>query len=188
MTLEANILQLLLARPCASASTSSRGQAVQATQATATNNRKKRRCCWWPLAIAGGRWWREASLVELEGELQKERERVADASARQVVTAEQLADTRDELRDTRAKLVDAGMHAALADVLRGEPAVEEAHAIAGSTCMILKVRVRNADELGAFLKRLFAIRGVVRTESFISIDTLIDRGPSALPATVPSEA
>ena len=50
---------------------------------------------------------REASLVELEGELQKERERVADASARQVVTAEQLADTRDELRDTRAKLVDA---------------------------------------------------------------------------------
>ena len=76
----------------------------------------------------------------------------------------------------------------IADVLRGEPAVEEAHAIAGSTCMILKVRVRNADELGAFLKRLFAIRGVVRTESFISIDTLIDRGPSALPAAVPSEA
>lgn len=71
----------------------------------------------------------------------------------------------------------------IAAVLRDEPAVEEAHAIAGSTCMILKVRVANADDLGHFLKRLFAIRGVVRTESFVSIDTLIDRGPSALVST-----
>jgi len=63
----------------------------------------------------------------------------------------------------------------IAAVLRDEPAVEEA--------MILKVRVANADDLGHFLKRLFAIRGVVRTESFISIDTLIDRGPSALVST-----
>jgi Lrp/AsnC family transcriptional regulator, leucine-responsive regulatory protein len=68
----------------------------------------------------------------------------------------------------------------IAAELRKEPAVEEAHAIAGSTCMILKVRVADADDLGRFLKWLFAIEGIVKTESFISIDSLIDRGPDPL--------
>lgn len=74
----------------------------------------------------------------------------------------------------------------IAERLRGEPAVEELHAIAGSTCMILKVRVADTDDLGRFLERLLGIPGVIRTESFISVDTLISRGPNPLgsaPAT-----
>lgn len=72
----------------------------------------------------------------------------------------------------------------IAETLRQEPAVEEAHAIAGSVCMILKVRVPTADDLGDFLKRLFAIDGVVESESFISIDPLVDRGPSPMGETL----
>ncbi len=58
-----------------------------------------------------------------------------------------------------------------------EPAVEEVHAVAGDTCVMLKVRCEDAQTLTDFLERLDAIAGVRRTRSHIVLSTYFERGP-----------
>ncbi len=53
------------------------------------------------------------------------------------------------------------------------PEVQEVHWIAGSDCYLVKVRVRDADDLGALIRDRFgAIEGMHRTQSTIVITTL----------------
>src|SRR3546814_10680032 len=45
--------------------------------------------------------------------------------------------------------------------------VEEIHAVAGDTCMVLKVRCESTRALEDILHRLYSIKGVLRTQSYI---------------------
>ncbi|KAJ0344733.1 hypothetical protein COL154_013995, partial [Colletotrichum chrysophilum] len=55
--------------------------------------------------------------------------------------------------------------------------VEEIHSVTGDTCLILKVRTRDAKGLETLLARIYAIDGVRRTRSFVALSTYLERGP-----------
>jgi Lrp/AsnC family transcriptional regulator, leucine-responsive regulatory protein len=55
--------------------------------------------------------------------------------------------------------------------------VEEIHAVAGDTCMVLKVRCESTKALEDILHRLYNIKGVIRTQSYIVLNTYLERGP-----------
>src|SRR3546814_6840569 len=55
--------------------------------------------------------------------------------------------------------------------------VEEIHAVAGDTCMVLKVRCESTRALEDILHRLYSIKGVLRTQSYIVLSTYLERGP-----------
>jgi Lrp/AsnC family transcriptional regulator, leucine-responsive regulatory protein len=55
--------------------------------------------------------------------------------------------------------------------------VEEIHAVAGDTCMVLKVRCESTRALEEILHRLYNIKGVIRTQSYIVLNTYLERGP-----------
>lgn len=62
----------------------------------------------------------------------------------------------------------------------GEDArVEEIHAVAGDTCMILKVRCENTQELEKLLKRIYDVPGVKSTRSYIALNTYLERNARA---------
>ena len=55
--------------------------------------------------------------------------------------------------------------------------VEEIHAVAGDTCMMLKVRCESTRALEDILHCLYSIEGVLRTRSYIVLNTYLERGP-----------
>ena len=55
--------------------------------------------------------------------------------------------------------------------------VEEIHAVAGNTCMVLKVRCESTQALEDILHRLYEIPGMIRTQSYIVLNTYLERGP-----------
>jgi DNA-binding Lrp family transcriptional regulator len=55
--------------------------------------------------------------------------------------------------------------------------VEEIHAVAGDTCVVLKVRCESTRALEDILHRLYNIKGVIRTQSYIVLNTYLERGP-----------
>jgi len=55
------------------------------------------------------------------------------------------------------------------------PEIEEMHSVSGDTCMILKVRSRNARELEAVLAQIYAVPGVVATRSYVVLSTFLER-------------
>jgi Lrp/AsnC family transcriptional regulator, leucine-responsive regulatory protein len=59
--------------------------------------------------------------------------------------------------------------------LQVDPRVEEIHAVAGDTCMILKVRCENTRALEELLKKIYDIPGVKGTRSYISLNTYLER-------------
>lgn len=69
---------------------------------------------------------------------------------------------------------------ALVERLLGLPEIEELHAVAGNYAYIVKVRVRNTQELDGFLDRLFMLEGVERTETTMVLRTNLER-PMHLP-------
>jgi len=60
--------------------------------------------------------------------------------------------------------------------LQGDPRVEEIHAVAGDTCMVLKVRCEGTKALEGLLKRVYDIPGVKGTQSYIALNTYLERG------------
>ncbi len=55
------------------------------------------------------------------------------------------------------------------------PEIEEMHSVSGDTCMILKIRSRNARELEAVLAQIYAVPGVTATRSYVVLTTYLDR-------------
>jgi Lrp/AsnC family leucine-responsive transcriptional regulator len=60
--------------------------------------------------------------------------------------------------------------------LAEDPHVEEIHAVAGDTCMVLKVRCEGTKALEVLLKRIYDIPGVKGTQSYIALNTYLERG------------
>lgn len=67
--------------------------------------------------------------------------------------------------------------------LADRPEVEEIHSVAGDTCMLLKVRMRDTEALENLLRAIYDIPGVQGTRSYIALSSYLERGP--LPGTEP---
>ena len=63
--------------------------------------------------------------------------------------------------------------------LEADPRVEEIHAVAGDTCMILKVRCEGTRALEQLLKAVYDIPGVKETRSYIALNTYLERNVRA---------
>ena len=61
--------------------------------------------------------------------------------------------------------------------LADRPEVEEIHAVAGDTCLILKVRCAGPQALEDLLHDVYAIPGVKSTRSYIALSSRLERGP-----------
>lgn len=61
------------------------------------------------------------------------------------------------------------------------PEILEAHVIAGSASVLLKVRTATAEHLQNVLRRLYAIKGVTGTQATVVLETLLERPPSPDP-------
>ncbi|HYG85045.1 MAG TPA: Lrp/AsnC family transcriptional regulator [Azospirillum sp.] len=59
------------------------------------------------------------------------------------------------------------------------PEVEEIHAVTGDACLILKVRTAGPAALEDLLAHIYAVPGVRRTRSYISLRTHVERNTSA---------
>ncbi len=59
--------------------------------------------------------------------------------------------------------------------LKAFPEVEEMHSVAGDTCVILKVRTRNAHAMEQFLSQLYVLPGVRGTKSYVVLSTYLER-------------
>jgi Lrp/AsnC family leucine-responsive transcriptional regulator len=55
------------------------------------------------------------------------------------------------------------------------PEVEEIHSVTGDTCLLLKVRTRNAQALEGLLAHLYATPGVSATRSYVALSTQLER-------------
>ncbi len=58
------------------------------------------------------------------------------------------------------------------------PEIEEAHVIAGSASVLVKVRTATTEQLQDVLRRLYAIDGVSGTQATVSLETFFERPPS----------
>jgi Lrp/AsnC family leucine-responsive transcriptional regulator len=65
------------------------------------------------------------------------------------------------------------------------PQIEEVHGVAGDYSYIVKVRVKNTQELDALLDKLFLVDGVERTHTIMILRTNLER-PTYLPFTLDS--
>ncbi|MET9363368.1 Lrp/AsnC family transcriptional regulator [Streptomyces sp. NPDC006632] len=65
------------------------------------------------------------------------------------------------------------------------PEIQEAHVIAGSASVLVKVRTTTTEQLQDVLRRLYAIDGVSGTHATVSLETFFERPLSPLP---PAEA
>jgi Lrp/AsnC family leucine-responsive transcriptional regulator len=59
--------------------------------------------------------------------------------------------------------------------MQDDPRIEEIHAVAGDTCMLLKVRCESTQALEEILKRIYDIPGIKRTRSYIALNTYLER-------------
>ncbi|QPH52316.1 Lrp/AsnC family transcriptional regulator [Pontivivens ytuae] len=59
------------------------------------------------------------------------------------------------------------------------PEVEEIHSVTGDTCMLLKVRVTDSPALEGLLARIYDIKGVQATRSYVALSTYLERPPQA---------
>ena len=59
------------------------------------------------------------------------------------------------------------------------PEIQEAHVIAGSAAVLVKVRTASTEQLQDTLRRLYAIEGVTGTQATVVLDTFFERPPAA---------
>jgi DNA-binding Lrp family transcriptional regulator len=59
--------------------------------------------------------------------------------------------------------------------LEAVPEIQEAHVIAGSASLLLKIRTSTTKRLQALLRRLFEIDGVTGTETIVVLETFFER-------------
>ncbi|WP_216214852.1 Lrp/AsnC family transcriptional regulator [Amycolatopsis aidingensis] len=57
------------------------------------------------------------------------------------------------------------------------PEVEEAHVVAGSASVLVKVRTTGTGALQDVLRRLYEVPGVSATEAVVALDTFFERPP-----------
>lgn len=57
------------------------------------------------------------------------------------------------------------------------PEIEEAHTVAGDTCLLLKVRCADTSALEVFLMKLATLELVRTTKTYISLSSYVERGP-----------
>ncbi|MFF8842528.1 Lrp/AsnC family transcriptional regulator [Streptomyces sp. NPDC015127] len=60
------------------------------------------------------------------------------------------------------------------------PELQEAHVIAGSAAVLVKVRTATTEQLQDVLRRLYAIEGVSGTQATVALETFFERPPSPL--------
>ncbi|GGT11775.1 transcriptional regulator [Streptomyces kurssanovii] len=60
------------------------------------------------------------------------------------------------------------------------PEIQEAHVIAGSASVLVKVRTTTTEQLQDVLRRLYAIEGVSGTQATVSLETFFERPVSPL--------
>ena len=61
------------------------------------------------------------------------------------------------------------------EALAAVPEVQEAHIVAGSASLLVKVRAGSTQALQAVLRRLFDIEGVTGTETVVVLETFFER-------------
>lgn len=61
------------------------------------------------------------------------------------------------------------------------PEIEEAHIIAGSASVLVKVRTTTTERLQDALRRLYAIDGVCGTQATVVLETFFERPPRPAP-------
>jgi len=61
------------------------------------------------------------------------------------------------------------------DALAAIPEIQEAHIIAGSAALLVKIRTSTTEQLQAVLRRLFNVEGVSSTETIVVLETLFER-------------
>ncbi|ATL32902.1 Transcriptional regulator, AsnC family [Streptomyces formicae] len=62
------------------------------------------------------------------------------------------------------------------------PEIQEAHVIAGSASVLVKVRTATTERLQDVLRRLYEIEGVSGTQATVSLETFFERPATPLPA------
>jgi DNA-binding Lrp family transcriptional regulator len=69
------------------------------------------------------------------------------------------------------------------EALRLIPELEEAHIIAGSASLLVKIRTATTAELQDVLRRIYTIDGVSGTQTIVVLDTVFEAagGPSGGP-------
>jgi len=63
------------------------------------------------------------------------------------------------------------------------PEIQEAHVIAGSASVLVKVRTATTEQLQDVLRRLYAIGGVSGTQATVALETFFERPVTARPVT-----
>lgn len=61
------------------------------------------------------------------------------------------------------------------DALAAIPEIQEAHVVAGSASLLVKIRTGTTEELQDVLRRLFAVDGVTGTRTIVVLETLFDQ-------------
>ncbi|MEU8485464.1 Lrp/AsnC family transcriptional regulator [Streptomyces sp. NPDC048641] len=61
------------------------------------------------------------------------------------------------------------------------PEIQEAHVIAGSASVLVKVRTQTTQQLQDVLRRLYAIEGVSGTQATVALETFFERPVAAGP-------
>ncbi|MEV4414744.1 Lrp/AsnC family transcriptional regulator [Catellatospora sp. NPDC049609] len=61
------------------------------------------------------------------------------------------------------------------DALAAIPEIQEAHIVAGSASLLVKIRTSTTEELQAVLRRLFAVDGVTGTQTIVVLETFFER-------------
>jgi DNA-binding Lrp family transcriptional regulator len=64
---------------------------------------------------------------------------------------------------------------ATGEALRALPWVQEAHIVAGTSSLLLKVRTGSTEELQAVLRRIYDIDGVASTQTIVVLETFFER-------------
>ncbi|WP_369265480.1 Lrp/AsnC family transcriptional regulator [Streptomyces sp. R35] len=62
-----------------------------------------------------------------------------------------------------------------ADAFAAVPEIQEAHVIAGSASLLVKVRTATTEQLQDVLRRLYAIEGVSGTQATVVLETFFER-------------
>lgn len=74
-----------------------------------------------------------------------------------------------------------------ADAFAAIPEIQEAHVIAGSAALLVKVRTSTTEQLQDVLRRLYAVEGVSGTQATVVLETFFERSvPGAVLASDPS--
>jgi Lrp/AsnC family leucine-responsive transcriptional regulator len=61
------------------------------------------------------------------------------------------------------------------DALAAIPEIQEAHIIAGSASLLVKIRTATTEQLQAVLRRVFDVEGVTGTQTIVVLETFFER-------------